>query len=364
MWLGSQKLNRRANRYTLYSVLKTIIVLKLVILMRDKRTVDELSIEELERVLAIKRRSARQEQMERMQRTGRVVPKEPPPPVSTTNSSAAPVVQPLSTSSIPQFEDGFTPAVTKRKNDSGQVARRAMDRVLLLIEGSAVIGLVALGVLMLQSIGTLQDETARAQSDAAAQIRASIPTFVPTPVLQLADIVLPGGHTPPTTADGGQFNFEEIPVALRGQVRDQMLLLPEMVRPPITEETAQSIRLPDIGIDAVIVQGVDPEALKLGVGQLTNGVTPNSGGNLVLAAHNDIYGELFRHIVDLKPGMYFEVYTEKKVYTYVVTGHEIVKPDDVHVMGNRGGATATLITCYPYQVNTERYVVYAERVDT
>jgi sortase A len=331
--------------------------------MRDKRTVDELSIEELERVLAIKRRAARQEQMERMQRTGRVVPKaEAPTPAPTTATPVGPATT-LSTSSIPQFEDGFVP-VTKRKNDGGQIARRAMDRVLLLIEGSAVIGLVALGVVMLQSIGTLQDETARAQSNAEAQIRASIPTIVPTPVLQLADIVLPGGHTPPTSADGGQFNFEEIPVALRGQVRDQMLLLPEMVRPPITEETAQSIRLPDIGIDAVIVQGVDPEALKLGVGQLTNGVTPNSGGNLVLAAHNDVYSELFKDIVKLQPGMYFEVYTEKKVYTYIVTGHEIVEPDDVHVMGNRGGATATLITCYPYQVDTQRYVVYAERVDT
>ena len=62
-----------------------------------------------------------------------------------------------------------------------------MDRVLLLIEAAAVLGLVALGVTMLQSIGTLQDETARAQLNADAQIRASIPTIVPTPVLQLAE---------------------------------------------------------------------------------------------------------------------------------------------------------------------------------
>lgn len=332
--------------------------------MRDKRSVDELSIEELERVLAIKRREARQEQMQRMQRTGRVVPAaDPVVRREASPSGQSPQAAPVSTNGIPQFDDGFTPA-PKRKNDTGKAARRAMDRVLLLIEGAAVLGLVGLGVVMMQNIGTLQNETARAQLNAEAQIRASIPTLVPTPVLQLADIVLPGGHTPPTAADGGQFNFEEIPVALRGQVRDQLLLLPEMVRPPVTEETAVSIRIPDIGVDSVIVQGIDPEALKLGVGQLPNGVTPTSGGNLVLAAHNDIYGELFRHIVDLKPGMFFEVSTQTKVYTYVVTGHEIVEPDDVHVMGNRGGATATLITCYPYQVDTQRYIVYAERVDT
>jgi sortase A len=335
--------------------------------MRDKRSVDELSIEELERVLAIKRREARQEQMQRMQRTGRVVPNSevgtPRAAVTSAAPSSSQPPSPMSTSSIPQFEDGFVPDI-KRKNDSGKTARRAMDRVLLLIEGSAVLGLVALGVLMLQSIGTLQDETAQAQLSAEAQIRASIPTIVPTPVLQLADVVLPGGHTPPTSADGGQFNFEEIPISLRRQVRDQMLLLPEMARPPVTAETARRIVIPDIGVDDVIVQGVDPEALKLGVGQLTNGVTPNTNGNLVLAAHNDLYSEIFRYIVDLKPGMVFDIYTETQVYSYVVTGTEIVDPQDIHVMGDRGGATATLITCYPYKVDTQRWIVYAERVDT
>jgi hypothetical protein len=41
--------------------------------MRDKRPVDELSIEELERVLAIRRREDRQKQLQRMQRNGRVM---------------------------------------------------------------------------------------------------------------------------------------------------------------------------------------------------------------------------------------------------------------------------------------------------
>ena len=329
--------------------------------MRDKRSVDELSIEELERVLAIKRREARQEQIQRMQRTGRVVTAEQPK-AETPAVPAAPAAITNNTG-LPQFDDGFSVA-PKRKNDKSQTARRAMDRLLLLIEGSAVLGFIALGVVMLQSIGTLQDETSRAQLNAEAQIRASIPTIVPTPVLQLADIVLPGGHTPPTSAEGGQFNFEEIPVSLRSQVRQQLAMLPEMVRPPVTAESARRVVIPDIGVDSIIVPGVDPEALRLGVGQLTNGVTPNSDGKLVLAAHNDIYNELFRHIVDLKPGMVFQIHTEKQIYEYVVTGTEIVSPQDVHVMGYRGGATATLITCYPYQVNTQRFIVYAERVET
>jgi sortase A len=37
--------------------------------MRDKRPVDELSIEELERILAIRKREQRQQRLERMRQT-------------------------------------------------------------------------------------------------------------------------------------------------------------------------------------------------------------------------------------------------------------------------------------------------------
>ncbi|MCL4253775.1 MAG: hypothetical protein KJ043_08350, partial [Anaerolineae bacterium] len=40
---------------------------------RDKRPVDELSIEELERVLTIRKREMREKQMARMKKTGRVL---------------------------------------------------------------------------------------------------------------------------------------------------------------------------------------------------------------------------------------------------------------------------------------------------
>jgi hypothetical protein len=41
--------------------------------MRDKRPVDELSVEELERILAIKKREERQQKLKRMERSGRIV---------------------------------------------------------------------------------------------------------------------------------------------------------------------------------------------------------------------------------------------------------------------------------------------------
>lgn len=325
--------------------------------MRDKRTVDDLSIEELERILAIKKRQARQEQLQRMQRTGRTIqPGEAQPP----NHGAG---LPTGVYS-PQFEADIDPGI-KRKNTAGSsLWRRFVDRSLLLVEIAAVLGIIAVGFVMLEGIQTLQQETADAQSRADEQIRAAIPTIAPTPQLTLANIVLPGGHTPPTEAGGGQFNFDEIPAGLRAQVRDLIFLPPEIARPPITPETARRIVIPDINVDQVIVQGIDWEAMKNGVGQLQNGVNPGSSGNVVLAAHNDIYGEIFRHLDELEPGTLFEIHTEKQVYTYVITGSDIVEPSEVGVMDNQSRPTATLISCYPYQVNTHRIVIFADRVDT
>jgi sortase (surface protein transpeptidase) len=60
-----------------------------------------------------------------------------------------------------------------------------------------------------------------------------------------------------------------------------------------------------------------------------------SSYSIIMNISHDIYGEIFRDIMNLKPGMLFDVYTEKQVYTYVVTGHEIVAPQDIQVMGNR-----------------------------
>ncbi|MFN8375858.1 MAG: sortase, partial [Anaerolineae bacterium] len=84
-------------------------------------------------------------------------------------------------------------------------------------------------------------------------------------------------------------------------------------------------------------------------------------GNVVLAAHNDIYGEYFRYLDTMQLGDQFTIQTDTQVFTYTVTGTDIVAPTDVSVMDNRDGATVTLISCYPYGENTHRYIVYANR---
>lgn len=85
-------------------------------------------------------------------------------------------------------------------------------------------------------------------------------------------------------------------------------------------EQARIIEIPTIGVNAPIVAGVyDWEQLKRGVGHHTGSALPGQEGNMVLAAHNDIYGEIFRDLDQLSPGDEFTVRTGARSYTYVVT---------------------------------------------
>jgi sortase A len=356
--------------------------------MRDKRPVDELSIEELERILAVRKREARMQQMERMKRDGRVVvdtrtPKfalEPteiakpqpdltPSPVSAPQPASTPTLS-MATAAVTggsvqaQFEDEDDGAIAAPAQPTRTKAqsRQAMNRVLLLVEVAAVIGIVAIGFSLFQAVGTLERETEAAQRLSEEQRRAGIPTLAPTPTIRLENIVLPTGHI---YSDQGivEFNMNEIPANLRPVVQSQ-LLQPVLDRPAPTAETAQRIVIPKLNVDQVIVPGTDPEALRLGVGQLINGVNANDNeGNLVLAAHNDIYGEIFRYLDQLEAGDSFIIYTQVQTHEYIVASVDIVQPNDVWVMENQPGrAMATLISCYPYQVNDRRIVVFADRV--
>ena len=237
-----------------------------------------------------------------------------------------------------------------------------MDRVLLVIEVLAVLMIVFIGFNLFQAIGKLDVESAKAQQLAEEQRRLTIPTIAPTPTIRLENIVLPGGHI--VSANGGapQFNYNEIPSSLYARVQSEWVQ-PVLNRPPQTSETALALIVPKLGLNGTIVQGVDWEALKQGVGQVPNGINPGDDvGNVSFAAHNDIYGKLFQHLDQLEVGDAFQIQTKTAVYTYTVSETRIVEPNDVGVLAPRQGATATLISCYPYQVDNQRIVVFADRV--
>ena len=120
------------------------------------------------------------------------------------------------------------------------------------------------------------------------------------------------------------------------------------------------IVIPEIKVDAPIINGVAWEDLKKGVGHLPGSANPGERGNLYLAAHNDIFGEIFRHLEKLEIGDEYFIYAGEQKFRYVVKEKRIISPTDVEVMLPTTEPVATLQTCYPYLVDTHRLVVISE----
>ena len=132
------------------------------------------------------------------------------------------------------------------------------------------------------------------------------------------------------------------------------------VEPAPVPDYARHIKIPAIGVDSPVFPSDEPLALKLGVAQFGYVTGPGQPGNLVLAAHNDSYGEIFRYLEDLEQGDEVTLFGKHSSYRYRVRETRIVNPEDVWVTLPTPRSTITLITCYPYLIDTHRLVVFAE----
>ena len=178
-------------------------------------------------------------------------------------------------------------------------------------------------------------------------------TLTPTPLITA--IVLPSGHTPPTAPGGAQPNEAEIPEHLRPLVQS----IANLPLPTPGPAQAMRIQIQAISVDAPVVQGDGWEQLKKGVGQHVASADPGQVGNVVLSAHDDVFGEIFRNLDHLQPGDKVILFTAQQQYVYIVTGSQIVEPTQVEVMKPTGEPTVTLISCYPYMIDNKRIVVFA-----
>lgn len=295
--------------------------------MPRRKDPEDLSVEELRRLLIEKRRGPRRERLEHYRRTGRVVG----PETAAEEAIAGPVVD-----SPEETDEHRQPPASSR--------RRVFDGILLGIEVLAIVGLV--GVL-LSGLGMLRD----LNREVAAAIRPPTPT--PTPLV--IAVVLPSGHTPPDAQGNTRPNEAEIPEHLRPLMQS----LANLPAPTPGVEQAVRIEIPAIKIDAPVVQGDGWEQLKKGVAQHIGSANPGQSGNVVLSAHNDVYGELFRDLDKLQPGDLVKLYTQQRQYIYRVDRTELVEPTAVEVMASTGAPSVTLISCYPYLVDKQRIVVFA-----
>lgn len=291
----------------------------------DRRRAGDLSVRELEALLARKRVEARRARLAQFRSTGRALRAQP----------AEPFIPAPEITTVPEREIAEAPP-----------SRVALNRMLLLVEIAAVVGLA---LIVLNGLGALRELN--------REVAAALEGPTPLPTALISAVVLPSGHTPPTSPGGAQPNEEEIPENLRPLVQS----LPAVVLATPGPEHARSIFIPALwNAPAPVVQGDGWEQLKKGVGQHPGTANPGESGNMVVSAHNDIFGELFRDLDQLKPGDEIRLTTATREFVYRVTGTRIVEPTEVSVMGTTTRATITLISCYPYLVDDQRIVVFAE----
>ncbi len=301
--------------------------------MTNPKRPDDLSEQELRRLLLDKRHDSRQRRLERFRRTGRAVRLAPDlPPAAFDEWRTQPPVK--------GQEAG--PGSTEPRPSR----RRWFDRLLLGVEVLAVLGLAGILFNGFGLLRTLNQEVVTA-------LRQDTPTATPL----ITAVVLPSGHTPPSAAGGAQFNEAEIPEHLRPLVQS----LANLPVPTPGPQQAIQIDIPAISIlNWPIVQGDGWEQLKKGVGQHIGSANPGENGNVVLAGHDDVFGEVFRDLDKLQPGDQVILYTMQQQYIYLVTETRIVEPSQVEVMNPTSDPTVTLISCYPYMIDNKRIVVFAK----
>ena len=129
------------------------------------------------------------------------------------------------------------------------------------------------------------------------------------------------------------------------------------------------IRAPKIGLDKIVVEGVDVDDLRKGPGHYRSTPMPGQRGNAAIAGHRTTYGAPFNRIDELDPDDEILVSTPQGDFTYKVlpqknedgevSGHLIVSPNDVWVLDDMGDNRLTLTACHPKYSASQRIIVQA-----
>ena len=137
---------------------------------------------------------------------------------------------------------------------------------------------------------------------------------------------------------------------------------PEVAPPsdPVPEgEPAAHLRIPKIGVDKIMVEGVTLRDLKKGPGHYPDSPLPGQKGNAAIAGHRTTYGAPFNRIDELVAGDEILVDTAQGEFRYLVTEQQIVKPTQTEVLEDKGDDRLTLTSCHPEYSSRQRIIVVA-----
>jgi sortase A len=130
--------------------------------------------------------------------------------------------------------------------------------------------------------------------------------------------------------------------------------------PAPTGSAVAIIKIPKIGVEKAVVEGVGVPDLKKGPGHYPDTPMPGQPGNAAIAGHRTTYGAPFFELQQLQPGDPILITTRTGAhYEYDVIETKVVKPSDTSVVAPTTDNRLTLTTCNPRYSAAQRLVVQA-----
>lgn len=126
------------------------------------------------------------------------------------------------------------------------------------------------------------------------------------------------------------------------------------------------LQIPAIGVDLPTYHGTSDETLLKGLGHLEGTALPvgGVGTNTVITGHRGLAeAEMFTKLNHVTKGDRFTITTFGRVMTYEVVETKVVDPDQTEALDpDPDRDLATLVTCTPLGINTQRILVIGQRV--
>lgn len=120
------------------------------------------------------------------------------------------------------------------------------------------------------------------------------------------------------------------------------------------------IVLPAIGLDVVMVEGVEGRDLREGPGHWPETPFPGQGGHFVVSGHRTTYGAPFLKLNKVVVGDELYLVLPYAVLKYRVTRVIVVSPRDMKDVASFGKEMVSLAACHPLYSARQRIVVQGE----
>jgi sortase A len=122
------------------------------------------------------------------------------------------------------------------------------------------------------------------------------------------------------------------------------------------------LHVPQLGLDAIVVEGTDSATLTKGPGRYVKSYVPGEGELIYIAGHRTTYGAPLARIDQLRKGDEVRLEVPYGTFVYRVSSHVIVPASDVERLESSGREEIALQACHPRFFASERYIVYARPV--